>query len=801
MQELFSRSDLTGLIPLTERAITNHIKKLDDAGLFVLSGKMTANGRPEKLYRFEDLPRKWQKMIVERTSPQTPLQSGEGLSAAAGDKEFRESKESKEFSGGGTSPQTPLQNGEGLKCGDEITRNGVNSEVWMGLNAKNREILERNLAIVDYFRGLKGKELRSALSQWNSERNDDLTERTLHRILQKFREEGIDGLAGRYGKSKGSSTITKDWWEIFLSVYAVPGSSVSVRAAREVVRGYAIKGGEIEPFGDFPSAEAFARRLKSENQQAIRLTREGKDAYKRNNDYWLEVDKDSIRCGDVFVADHAKFDCFVVTKDKRLVRPWISAMCDYKSRMIVGYDLFLDEPNGDHIIIVMKRSFENYGIPKKLLFDNGKDYRRKDIGGGRVTSTSDLIDDFRPTITNMLGIEIKFAIPYNSQTKPIERVFGIFRQYFDKFMPAYVGSDGKKRPDTTKKLEQEMGKIRREEEKAFDLRKLTSPRTPLQCGEGLDANAPIKSTRNELNQKVEKMPVLTFDEFTKLVKKFIEIFNHRVFGEGGMKGMSPAAIWQKDAPVMRGVRADDMAILCASHGEPVRVVRNVLRDTRSGGRYWAEWTASWDGSDQMFYLRIDPEKPKTAYCFYAEKTRDGIRMGAFAGTAELQPKVGLYDDSEEGKAVLQKQMEIKRFVEREARTALKKVVGAPMPPEEILDCMEAAVRADHEKSCIAAGITTEDPGRPEMVQLTRFSGIPGEIRKQKTKGVMKKGFVEVTSQSLRDSSPTSGEPGKSRRRYNEITESRDYGEECGGDEDLVNIVRFRKENADKDGDE
>jgi len=706
--------------------------------------------------------------------------------------------------GKATSPQTPdltptlssvaraKDSGEGLTDSriqsgttneaQRLTRNERNSAVSAGLNAKNREVLERNLEVIEFFKGLRGEEIDSALIQWNSEHGDSLNKRTVYRILQKFRDGGAAAVAGKYGSLAGTSSITDEWWHKFMQVYASQGNQASITACREVVRGYAITMGQIEPDGDFPSRDAFRRRLQHEPQAALNYIRKGKDYHKRNDAFWLKVNSNSIVCGEVFVADHAKFDFFVRTKDGKLSRPWISAMCDYKSRMIVGYDLFTDEPNGNHIIIVMKRSFENFGIPRILLFDNGKDYRRKDIGGGRMAATCDLIDRFRPTIAGDLGIDVRYAIPYNSQTKPIERVFGIFRQYFDKFMPAYVGSDGKQRPDKTKELE------------LRERRKQTSPQTPLQYGEGLESGNEI--ARNKRNSEVARnklngeVAVLEFDEWVKLAKEFINIYNHRVFAAGKAAGLSPVGIWQQDAPAMRAPKAEDLAILCASSGNPVKVTRSTLTDTRTGSRYWAAWMNEWQGSKQMFFMRIDPERPETAFCFFADETAKGIRMGAFAGTAARMESVPLFDDSEKARELLARQMEIKNSVTKYAKNTLKKAVGDALSPEEIMDYMRVSVMASHKAACEARGISAEDPAGPMTIDITKYTGVAREVEAEKTKGVMDFKIWQGSPSLFSDDDSR----GKSRRRGNgkesgnEIARNKLNGEV----EEEPKIVRFRK---------
>ena len=66
MQDLFSRAELLRLLKgISQNGIDDALKKRNEAGLFSLSGRTLANGKPEKLYEFSDLPKKWQKRLSE----------------------------------------------------------------------------------------------------------------------------------------------------------------------------------------------------------------------------------------------------------------------------------------------------------------------------------------------------------------------------------------------------------------------------------------------------------------------------------------------------------------------------------------------------------------------------------------------------------------------------------------------------------------------------------------------------------------------------------------------------------------
>ncbi len=581
--------------------------------------------------------------------------------------------------------------------------------IYASLEPYNRAICDRNLLILDSIGERKGKEAEKFITEvWNKENPDtQISYKSFERIKLAYKKFGISGICGKYGKKKGKTKIKESWWHTFMSIYAGSGSMTSVRSCWEIVCGSALEKGEIDRKDEFPSFSLFAKRVKEyECTQALNLIRHGKDYWKQHHSFSIDIDESSYKAGDVFVGDHAKFDVLVALPDASMVRAWITAICDYKSKMILGYDIFYTNPNGDKIILSLKRAFEKAGIPKILLFDNGKDYRRKDIGGGRITKTSELIEASKSTIAGILNIEMHYAIPYNSQSKPIERIFGIFREYFDKHITGYAGSDGKDRPDTTRILEKKMVKIKKE--------------------------------ISEENLKQRAFPVISFNDFKEMVEEFIEIYNKRAFITGKHAGKSPIHIWNEDNPSLRAANSAELGILCASSGDPARVNRNCLRDTRSGNEYFSSWMIQFEGTKKRFFLRIDPEKPNTAYCFeakikeYNQVTGKPIyELGKFINTANIKPKTTLWG---ENKKILEDQLEIKKSVYKQAKRLLKDAVGAEMSVKEKFEYMKTSVFAEHLENCEIQNLNSEIE-KPESGLITPFSYIPDEIEKEKNNGI------------------------------------------------------------------
>ncbi len=99
--DLFSRAELSSLLRINGTALDKGIKQLNEAGLFSLSGRTLANGKPEKLYKFSDLPKRWQKRLENRRQSD----------------EITESRDHE------------ITNG-GEESGDGIARNRLNNNVW-----------------------------------------------------------------------------------------------------------------------------------------------------------------------------------------------------------------------------------------------------------------------------------------------------------------------------------------------------------------------------------------------------------------------------------------------------------------------------------------------------------------------------------------------------------------------------------------------------------------------------------------------------------------------------------------------
>lgn len=96
-----------------------------------------------------------------------------------------------------------------------------------------------------------------------------------------------------------------------------------------------------------------------------------------------------------------------VTIDDKKYRTKLIMFIDDKSRMIMGYEFFLND-NAINMQKVFKNAVKTYGIPKKLFVDNGSSFDNKQLS----------------FICASLGVELIHAKPYSPESKAkIERTF------------------------------------------------------------------------------------------------------------------------------------------------------------------------------------------------------------------------------------------------------------------------------------------------------------------------------------------------------------------------------------------
>ena len=148
-----------------------------------------------------------------------------------------------------------------------------------------------------------------------------------------------------------------------------------------------------------------------------------------------------------------------------------------------------------------------------MIIDNGKDYRSKDFAGGRKFKIE--ADQFETTcMLSELNIRANFALPYNAQTKPIERDFLKIKELLSKHCVGYRGGNVVERPE-------------------------------------------------KLAKEIKAGKIIPFNEFKEVFDDFvINVLNKRSSQGKNLKGLSPDELFNQEFKEKITVSSDALKLFC-----------------------------------------------------------------------------------------------------------------------------------------------------------------------------------------------------------------------------------------------
>lgn len=308
----------------------------------------------------------------------------------------------------------------------EPVRNAV--EDMAGFSKKQKADANNKEWILElYHKRDKGMTLDQFVEWYNREHDESITRANIFQWQKKLKDGGPAALIDRRGEHKrGTTTIPDEAWDYFYSLYMT-----QQKRGAQLCYDYT----KVE-FPDIPSVYAFHRKVKKIPEYAIICYREGERALQ---DVLPSMDRDKrdIASNDVWFSDHHHIDVFTKNEEKtKPCRLWLTVFFDARSDKIISYTCRNADPDAAVIKQTMKKGMEEYGVPKEVYFDNGKDYRSKAFR-----------QDFPLSLVRQIGIGSIYATPYHGQAKTVERFFKTFAERFCKLFPTYTGKDAKNRPE------------------------------------------------------------------------------------------------------------------------------------------------------------------------------------------------------------------------------------------------------------------------------------------------------------------------------------------------------------------
>jgi len=355
-----------------------------------------------------------------------------------------------------------------------------------------------------YNAGQCGEYLRSILGE--------VSPRTLYRWLLEQKKAGgigaqaLAALAPKYGVKKSGAGVSLSSIErALLRKFWLDNTCPSMaKAWRLTLLAYP------HSLCAYQTASRFLNSVPPAERDYFRL---GKKRFEDLYLPYVEQNIDKYRSLDLVVSDHHVLDCVALYGNK-LIRPWITTFQDYRSGKVVGFFPTV-KPSSLSIIAAYYMCCIRYGVPKAVLFDNGRDYRSKLINGYKTTAKqfapdgiTEEIEVFFQGVLPMLGSEIHFTKTYSAKSKGRqERYYRLLGEYLSKSIGSYVGSDTTTKPD--------------------------------------DADLMWRS----INGMAKRDDVPTWEYFTRAASAMIEYINDNFKSEGkGMNGKTRSRVFAENAP-------------------------------------------------------------------------------------------------------------------------------------------------------------------------------------------------------------------------------------------------------------
>ena len=383
---------------------------------------------------------------------------------------------------------------------------------------------------------------------------------TFYRWLKAWKEQGAGGVIPKYGMNRGGAgeSLTEEEKDLLKHFWLRNTQPTAMHA-------YRLMKANI-PYSTCTYQTAL-RYLNSIPKMISGYWRQGAGRFENLFLPHMEQRLDRYKSLDVVVSDHHCLDCVVLYKGK-LVRPWLTTFQDLRSGKILGWCPSV-KPSSLSIVVAYYMCCIRYGIPRGLLFDNGKDYRSKWLNGHKETVTVETPEKITEEtevefegVFAMVGSDVRFTRTYNGKSKARqERFFRIIGEYFAKDFGSYVGSDSRSRPDD------------------------------------------VQLYWRNIDGKAKRQDMPVWEDFVSSCGKVIELINDTFESCGPwMKGKTRSRVFEENLP--RDVRKASREVLqkALSRGRVQSVGRNGVKVC--GANYWSEELAEFFGRKIRVYSSL-----------------------------------------------------------------------------------------------------------------------------------------------------------------------------------------------------
>ena len=277
------------------------------------------------------------------------------------------------------------------------------------------------------------------------------SERTVRRLIDKWKQEGLAALTETQRADKGKHRVDENLQEFILKTYK-EGNKGSKRMTRQQVF-IRVKARADELGVKHPShmtvyrvlqplieKEEKAKSIRSPGWRGSRLsvkTRDGKD---------LQIEHSN----QVWQCDHTLVDVLLVDQNgKNPSRPRLTTVIDSYSRCIMGINLGYDAPSSEVVALALRHAI----LPKQY----GSEYGLHEEWGTSGLPQHFYTDggkDFRSNHLQQIGVQLGFVCHLRdrpSEGGSVERPFKTLNTELFSTLEGYTGSNVQERPEEAEK--------------------------------------------------------------------------------------------------------------------------------------------------------------------------------------------------------------------------------------------------------------------------------------------------------------------------------------------------------------
>ena len=207
-----------------------------------------------------------------------------------------------------------------------------------------------------------------------------------------------------------------------------------------------------------------------------------------------------------------------------------------------------------------------------------------------------------------LNVNVHFALPYNAQTKPIERDFLKIKELLSKHCIGYRGGNIVERPE-------------------------------------------------KLAEEIKNGKIMPFEKFKQIFDDFIiNILNKRPSEGKNLKGLSPDELFNQEFKEKVVTSRDALKLFCMRTSKNFTIGRNGIKDGQLGITYWADWMIARTGL--KVYLRRDPDNFKEAWVFNADNEEFIGTTSAVKAVAALHAETVSKDEFKEAMSIKKRNLKV-----------------------------------------------------------------------------------------------------------------------------------------------